>query len=291
MSRKRHASEEGLEDMKTLMLKRYIEKFLICNINSFFDCELLQCLKSINIRSMKISFIPKNFGTLPQLEELDVSDNNLGAQEDWSWLEQTSTQNSLFALNLSGNSLTKFPVQVTKLNKLIILIVSCNKLTYLPQSIKNLKHLAVLDVRFNELSYLPVSIAELNVQIAQISHNPFPNNHISYVCNLKMPSLVELSAGVIINQSVAQVAAKIPAILVRYLDEAKYCCNCGKACFDRHIREITDRIPYSIVATYVLKMTKTLQFECYYCSMYCSNQYHHLFNRISNRRRSYTTRN
>ncbi|XP_011866957.1 PREDICTED: plant intracellular Ras-group-related LRR protein 1-like isoform X2 [Vollenhovia emeryi] len=261
MSRKRHASEEGLEDMKTLMLKRYIEKFLICNINSFFDCELLQCLKSINIRSMKISFIPKNFGTLPQLEELDVSDNNLGAQEDWSWLEQTSTQNSLFALNLSGNSLTKFPVQVTKLNKLIILIVSCNKLTYLPQSIKNLKHLAVLDVRFNELSYLP------------------------------MPSLVELSAGVIINQSVAQVAAKIPAILVRYLDEAKYCCNCGKACFDRHIREITDRIPYSIVATYVLKMTKTLQFECYYCSMYCSNQYHHLFNRISNRRRSYTTRN
>jgi len=70
-------------------------------------------------------------------------------------------------------------------------------------------------------------------------------------------------------------ATVIPGILIQYIDNANYCCNCGSACFDRHIREITDRLPGSIVAQ--ISFTEMVQFECYYCSLHCCNQYHTRF--------------
>jgi len=82
---------------------------------------------------------------------------------------------------------------------LIVLIMSHNQLTYLPQSVKNIKHLIFLDVSNNNLLYLPATISQLNIYYANISRNWFPIQ-TSYVSNLKMPKLTELSAKIIINQ-------------------------------------------------------------------------------------------
>jgi len=96
--------------------------------------------------------------------------------------------------------------------------MSHNKLTYLPQSIKNIKHLIFLDVSGNNLLYLPASISQLNIYYANISGNWFPI-HTSYVNNLKMPKLIELSAKVIVNQRFASFSC---TSVVRILYSSKY---------------------------------------------------------------------
>jgi len=70
-----------------------------------FMRELYQHLIYINISRNNISLIPRDFGTLPTLQKLDISYNKLGWYNDysWSWLEQTAIKNSLLILDLSGN--------------------------------------------------------------------------------------------------------------------------------------------------------------------------------------------
>jgi len=65
----------------------------------------------------------------------------------------------------------------------------------------------------------------------------------------------------------------IPDVLIKYIDNANYCCNCGSACFDRHIREITNRFPIK-VAQILFQISQLINFEFYYCSLYCCNYYH-----------------
>lgn len=56
--------------------------------------------------------------------------------------------------------------------------------------------------------------------------------------------------------------------LIRYLDNSKYCFNCGNSCINSYIKVIMNWMAY-VVAIYVLKTTETLPFEYYYCSLNC----------------------
>lgn len=96
--------------------------------------------------------------------------------------------------------LTKFPIQIVNLNKLQGLFISRNKLTYLLHSIKNLKNLLFLDVSYNDLLYLPASILKMRLCRTEISGNLFWNSQICDVNNLKMSSLIELAAKIIIDR-------------------------------------------------------------------------------------------
>jgi len=92
-------------------IKKNLSKFLLewydNSIPASIDFmrELFQHLRYVNISGNNIFLIPNDFGTLPTLQKLDISYNNLGRYNDysWSWLEQTAIKNSLLFLNLSGN--------------------------------------------------------------------------------------------------------------------------------------------------------------------------------------------
>jgi len=93
---------EIIEDLDTYILEWY--DYLLHDNNEFMF-ELFQHLRYVNISGNNILFIPNDFGTLPTLQKLDISNNNLGQYNDysWSWLEQTAIKNNLLFLNLSGN--------------------------------------------------------------------------------------------------------------------------------------------------------------------------------------------
>lgn len=72
-----------------------------------FDRQILtlQSLRVLNLSNNKISFLPKELGTLPHLRFLDLSHNNLGksVRSKWAWLEQTALRRNLCFLDISNN--------------------------------------------------------------------------------------------------------------------------------------------------------------------------------------------
>jgi len=108
-------NEEIIEDMKTCLIEWY-GGFLYNDIY-FMHVLFFQHLSYVNVSGHDISLIPKDFGTLPSLQKLDISNNNLGQYNDysWSWLEQTAIKNNLLFLNLSGN-LVSYIIKLILLN-------------------------------------------------------------------------------------------------------------------------------------------------------------------------------
>lgn len=61
-------------------------------------------LQILNLSENKIKFLPKEFGTLPQLIRLDLIDNLLGTSRHstWEWLEN-SVRDNLVQLDIGHN--------------------------------------------------------------------------------------------------------------------------------------------------------------------------------------------
>ncbi|XP_011643509.1 leucine-rich repeat protein 1 [Pogonomyrmex barbatus] len=245
-----------------------------------FDRQILylQSLKHLDLSDNKIPFLPKELGTLPNLQNLLLARNNFGksSRSKWTWLEQTPIQNSLRFLDLSGNSLTELPIQIKNLNALMELKARENMLTHLPHNIGILRNLKSLDLGKNNLSYLPGSITYLKLRLLNITENKLQNcNTETYIRGLKdegskrVPSLVEWSAKCILKfRNITYDASIIPYTLVEYLDEAKYCHMCKNACFDHYVRKFI-QLPLSCVE---LRMSSYIDFklECYFCSLECA---------------------
>lgn len=244
-----------------------------------FDRQILrlQSLRILDLSDNKISYLPKELGTLPHLQQLLLSQNNLGKSPrlKWAWLEQTAIKHNLHFLDLSNNSLTELPVQFRNLNALMHLKVSQNALTHLPHNIRVLRNLRVLDVAKNRLSYLPVTITYLRLQLLDVTENPFIRDIKNDIhgngstTNVRMSSLVEWSAKSVLKSRIMYDRSTIPYTLVEYLDEAKHCHLCKTACFDCYIRKFI-RPPLSCNE---LKMSlgTAFKFESYFCSLLCAN--------------------
>jgi len=86
-----------------------------------FDRQILhlQSLRILDLSDNKIFYLPKELGTLPHLQQLLLSQNNLGKspKSKWAWLEQTAIKHNLHFLDISNNS-----VSIIQLNLEIILI-------------------------------------------------------------------------------------------------------------------------------------------------------------------------
>jgi len=106
MQQNRHNEEFILEIINYLRMA-LIEWYGVGFFNDIINMSgLFKHLRSVNISGNNISFIPRDFGTLPTLQKLDISNNSLGLYNDYSWLEQTATKNNLLFLNLSNNSVS-----------------------------------------------------------------------------------------------------------------------------------------------------------------------------------------
>ncbi|KAL0113878.1 hypothetical protein PUN28_011309 [Cardiocondyla obscurior] len=248
-----------------------------------FDRQILrlQSLRILDLSNNKISSLPKEIGTLPHLQQLLLSGNNFGnsPRSKWAWLEQSAIKHNLTYLDISNNSLAELPKQIKNLAALIHLKINQNKLTNLPHNIKALRNLKVLDVAKNCLSYLPGAIRHLQLQSLDIAENPFVkypnliNGHMNNenTTSVKMQSLVELSAKIILKSRLTYDESTIPYTLVEFLDEAKCCHVCRSACFDCFIKKFL----FLHLGNVVVKTSvcATYQFECYFCSLFCANRY------------------
>ncbi|XP_012062403.1 PREDICTED: leucine-rich repeat protein 1 [Atta cephalotes] len=246
-----------------------------------FDRQILrlQSLKILDLSDNNISYLPKELGTLPHLQQLLLSQNNLGKspKSKWTWLEQTAIKHNLHFLDISSNLLTELPTQIKNLNALVHLKISQNTLTHLPHNIKTLRNLRVLDVARNRLSYLPVTITYLRLQLLDVTENPFMESYDikNDVCGndsamtVKMTNLVEWSAKSILKSRITYDASIIPYTLVDYLDEAKCCYLCKTACFDCYVKKLI-YVPLPC-AEIKKSMHTAFIFEAYFCSLLCAN--------------------
>lgn len=104
--------------------------------------------KALDLSGSGLNKIPDSVFDQTDLEELDVSDNNLtGAIQ-----AEIRKLSNLRVLIASNNLMTGVPAEIGQLQKLEILDLSNNKLTGLPNELGNLKNLEMLDLSGNDYS-------------------------------------------------------------------------------------------------------------------------------------------
>lgn len=256
-------------------------ELLVCNLKQkTFDRHILRlhCLRSLNLSNNQIVSLPVELGIcLPQLRELIVSNNRLGISAKWAWLDQEPIQKNLLFLDLRYNYISELPKQIGKLSALIHLKISENRLTYLPQTIGALHNLRYLYLARNILSCLPGNIRIMRLTYLDISDNPFSRhrNDLNLECfNITISTLVEYSARCFLKTRQPYNSKLIPSTLVTYLDDVKYCCVCGNACFKSYIRRYVQFNLNDI--SFEIKHTASeipVNFDCYFCSVVCSQKY------------------
>lgn len=144
----------------------------------------------LNLRSQRLTDIPKLVFTNPQLKYLDANYNllrcvpsDIGNLLNLQTLHLCGNQivnidpsitklTNLQSLNLDENNLMVVPDCITNITTLQRLGLSRNKLQGIPESISNLSGLKVLYLQNNMLSSLPESIGELiNLTFLYIDNN------------------------------------------------------------------------------------------------------------------------
>lgn len=104
--------------------------------------------KVLNLSNKGLTSIPSYVFSQVSLEELNVSNNNIGGaiQAEIRHLV------NLRVLNASNNLMTGVPAEVGQLQKLEVLDLSNNRLTGLPNELGNLKNLKTLNLSGNQYS-------------------------------------------------------------------------------------------------------------------------------------------
>lgn len=114
----------------------------------------LQTDERLDLSKQGLSQIPKYVFNMQNLEELNVSNNQLtGAIQ----AEIRHLQN-LKILNASNNKMTGVPAEIGQLSNLQILDLSNNQLTGLPYELGNLKNLKTLNISGNTYSEVDLGI-------------------------------------------------------------------------------------------------------------------------------------
>lgn len=253
---------------------RFTEELHIVGLDrKSFDLQILKlnCLKVLNLSNNKISSLPKEVGTLPHLQELILSQNQLGkdaARFKWAWMDQNNIRNTLCLLDLSDNLLTEIPQNIGKLNALVNLKISSNLLTHLPQSMGHLTALKYLDLSQNNLQCLPGCMMRLKLLEIDVSGNKFSITTTYNKCTIELPSLVECAARVFLKTRVHYDASLIPKTLVKYLDSANYC-RCGTACFQSFIKRVLCIGVNRTICSVKSSNGGIIPYEIFFCSLKC----------------------
>ncbi|XP_016837509.1 leucine-rich repeat protein 1 [Nasonia vitripennis] len=245
-----------------------------------FDRQILklQSLRILNLSDNNITSLPRELGTLAKLQELNVSGNQLGKGpiSKWSWLSCSNIAKNLRLLNLSNNQMSQVPEQINKLGGLVTLYLDNNLFSYLPPGIGSLNRLKFLYLAKNNLSHLPGSMRNLRLFELNVCDNKFDNNanKTLSVCNIKVPSLVDWAARVVLQSRTFYDASIIPYTLIQYLDKAKYC-MCGAPCFDCFIRRFMSMNLSLITQSFKFSGTagNDILFDCYFCSIRCVRKF------------------
>uniref|UniRef100_H0YSU9 Ras suppressor protein 1 n=1 Tax=Taeniopygia guttata TaxID=59729 RepID=H0YSU9_TAEGU len=122
----------------------------------------------------RLNTLPRGFGSLPALEVLDLTYNNLNENSLPGNFFYLTT---LRALYLSDNDFEMLPPDIGKLTKLQILSLRDNDLVSLPKEIGELTQLKELHIQGNRLTVLPPELGNLDLtgqkQVFKAENNPW----------------------------------------------------------------------------------------------------------------------
>ncbi len=126
-------------------------------------------LQELNLFNNQLTALPEAIGSLTQLQELDLSYNQLTALP-----EAIGSLAQLQKLSLANNQLIKLPEAIGSLAQLQSLNLYHNQLTTLPESLGKLTQLQILILVGNNLVVLPQRLDNLNrLKVLSLSSNPF----------------------------------------------------------------------------------------------------------------------
>lgn len=100
------------------------ELFIIGLNRRSFDRQILQLqsLRVLDLSKNSLTFLPKELGTLPNLQNLNLSYNCLGrnqscsvSKREWEWLEQSAIKNKLTNLEINHNQVNYNFFSTTKI--------------------------------------------------------------------------------------------------------------------------------------------------------------------------------
>ncbi|XP_034500047.1 ras suppressor protein 1 isoform X3 [Ailuropoda melanoleuca] len=151
---------------------------LICSSKTFFSLLIAhhttgpQPQQANNMN--RLNTLPRGFGSLPALEVLDLTYNNLSENSLPGNFFYLTT---LRALYLSDNDFEILPPDIGKLTKLQILSLRDNDLISLPKEIGELTQLKELHIQGNRLTVLPPELGNLDLtgqkQVFKAENNPW----------------------------------------------------------------------------------------------------------------------
>ncbi|MGH0144022.1 UNVERIFIED_CONTAM: hypothetical protein FKN15_047101, partial [Acipenser sinensis] len=127
-----------------------------------------------NVLMNRLNSLPRGFGSLPGLEVLDLTYNNLNESSLPGNFFYLTT---LRALYLSDNDFEILPPDIGKLTKLQILSLRDNDLISMPKEIGDLSQLKELHIQGNRLTVLPPELGNLDLtgpkQVFKAENNPW----------------------------------------------------------------------------------------------------------------------
>ncbi|CAB4008189.1 Ras suppressor 1, partial [Paramuricea clavata] len=126
----------------------------------------LSKLKFLNVGVNRLSSLPRGLGSLPCLEILELTYNNLN--ENSLPANFFLLADSLRALYLGDNDFEKLPADFGKLKNLQVLVLRDNDLVQLPEELGELTNLKELHLQNNRLTALPPSLG--NLQLGEARH-------------------------------------------------------------------------------------------------------------------------
>ena len=140
-----------------------------------------------------------------------------------------------------------------------------NNLTSIPQIIGNLINLKELDLDNNNLISIPQSIGNLsNLERLYLGGNEFTSLPENTNHSLECPSLKEISATFVVNESIDYTPITLVRDMIEYIEEESHFCDeCEKVFFGKQ---------YVVIEKGGIKVWENINIEFVYC-LWCYKEF------------------
>ncbi|KAJ0175149.1 hypothetical protein K1T71_009290 [Dendrolimus kikuchii] len=269
-------SEFPMQGLPRTLESLYLSGLKLCNFRR--DILLLKRLVILDLSNNEIEKIPSEFGRMPCLSELYLSNNQLGAkgQVDWRWLLGPQISKQLKLLDISSNKLLYLPKAIWKLQSLLTLKLDDNKLQKLPATLGRISSLRYLTISNNELGSLPCSLMQCRLEFIDLSSNKFHESSTGPKLQKYTPwefyinNLVHMAAKLLLKNKVYYAPNIIPWTLVELLDNANMCICGAPVLNDKfYIHKEFELKDYFRAVAFNNNRSSSVNFECYVCSPKC----------------------
>uniref|UniRef100_A0A1A9WZU5 PIF1/LRR1 pleckstrin homology domain-containing protein n=1 Tax=Glossina brevipalpis TaxID=37001 RepID=A0A1A9WZU5_9MUSC len=243
----------------------------LCKIT--FEMCSLKNLTVLNLSYNNIEKVPLELGRLP-LTQLDVSNNGLGADKSWLWLNSKTLRETLRELDFSANKLDSFPRPLVRLEKLVSLKLNNNFIKRIPFAIRRMHSLRYLSMSSNQLESLPSSFNSTRLDLLDVWGNNFQPHREHEVDKKKSvefgtPSALWLLACRAVHQyKLSYSANTLPWTLVDILTEAPKCA-CGTLCYGHKVYEQAALCAFENIQNLVFSRDRLIYADIVLCGHLC----------------------